>query len=165
MRRYSSQLGVSLIELIVVILLIGLLIAGSSNLLYQGFKSFFVTKDIINANWQASVAMERITRDLRSIRTLSDISADANSFTITNPGNQSVSYQVTNGQLKRGDQSIANNVQSIVFSYYDKDSILLTPPFNSSQLLNVRYVVITLIMQYDKLTHPVTTTVYLWNIK
>ena len=165
MYRYSSQLGVSLIELVVVILLIGLLVAGSSNLLYQGFTSFFVTKDIINANWQASVAMERITRDLRSI-ILSDIStAEANLLVFANSDNQSVSYRVIDGQLKRGDQVIAGSVRNITFSYYDQDSLLLVPPLHLSQLLDLRYVVITLIMKYDKLTHPVTTTVYLWNAK
>jgi hypothetical protein len=142
--------------------------AGSSNMLHEGFRSFFVTKDIISANWQASVAIERITRDLRSMRSSSDIHiAGANSLEITNSGGQRVVYQVANNQLRRGSEFIANNVESIAFSYHNKDGETLVPSFNTLQRSDIRYIVITLTMNYDRLNHKVTVTTmaYLWNIK
>ena len=160
MQKRTSQLGFTLIELIIVIVLLGILVAGSGNLLSQGFKSFFVGKDIINANWQASVALERMIRDLHAVRSPSDITtATATTLQIVDLDGNTITYQVTGNQLQRNSQFIANGIQSINFNYYDKNGI--TTALRDS----IRYVAITLNINYNNLTFPVKTAVYLWVLK
>ncbi|MBU0743805.1 MAG: prepilin-type N-terminal cleavage/methylation domain-containing protein [Gammaproteobacteria bacterium] len=163
MQKYSKQSGFTLLEFIIVIILIGILIAGSSNLLSVGFNSFFSEKNIINANWQGSVALERITRDLRAVCSPSDITvATANRIIINDLNNDTIDYQVVSNQLLRNAQPLADGVQSITLDYYKKDSTLLPFPI---VLQDVRYVVITLNMSYNNLTFPITTAIYLWNLR
>ncbi len=168
MRRHRQQIGFSLIELIVVILIVGLLMVGSSQMLYHGFRSFFVTQDLININWQASVALERIILDLHATRSTDDIIvAAANEIMVTNLHGDDINYQVVASQLRRNNQLIANNVQAINFSYYDGGAVpnRLLPPLATVEKQALRYVVVTIAMKYKQSIFPVKTAVYLWNIK
>lgn len=169
MRNNPQQAGYTLIEIIIVIILLGILIAGSGNLLKVGFNSFNAEKNIVNANWQGSVALERMTRDLRAVRSPADITtAAANSITINDIYGNTITYQVTGAQLLRNTQAIADGIQSITLAYYkgDTGSTLLTPlPLSAALLPSVRYVVITLNMNFNKIAFPITTAIYLWNLK
>lgn len=165
MQKYYRQSGYTLIELLIVIILLGILVAGSSNVLTVGFNSFFAEKNIINANWQTSVALERMTRDLRATRSTTDITtATANSITINDLYGNTITYQVTGTQLLRNNQAIADGVSNVIFSYYQADGTLITS-LSSASLLNIRYIVITLNMNYNNITFPTITAVYLWNIR
>lgn len=167
MQKYSKQSGFTLFELVIVIILLGILIAGSSNILSVGFTSFFAEKNIINANWQASAALERMTRDLRGVIKTTDLTtAAATNIVITDLNNETINYQVISNQLRRNSQYLAEGVQSITFAYYDEDGTALTSlPLSSTNRALVRYVVITLNMSYNNITFPITTAVYLWNLK
>jgi prepilin-type N-terminal cleavage/methylation domain-containing protein len=169
MQKNRRLSGFTLIELVVVIMLIGILLSGSTNLLNQGFKSFFTGKDIINANWQGSIALERLARDLRSVRSNTDITAAAaNSITFIDIDGNTITYQVSGGKLQRNTQYLADGVQSITFAYYTGATTpsLLTPlPLTASLRLSIRYIKITLNMSYNNLTFPIITAVYLWTLK
>jgi hypothetical protein len=163
MLKYSKQFGFTLFVFIIVIVLIGILVAGSSNILSVGFNSYFSEKDIINANWQGSAALERMTRDLHALTSPSDITTATTSRIIFNDLNgDTVDYQVLGNQLMRNTQSLSEGVQSISLAYYKGDSTLLSFPIS---LTDVRYVVITLNMAYNNITFPIKTAIYLWNLK
>lgn len=170
MRKNHKLAGFTLIELVIVIILIGILLSGSTNLLNQGFKSFFTEKDIINANWQGSIALERIVRDLRRVRSYTDITAaEANSITFIDIDGNTITYQVSGGKLQRNTQYLADGVQSITFSYYTGETtpslLPSSTPLTTPLLLSIRYIKITLNMSYNNLTFPIITAAYLWTLK
>jgi prepilin-type N-terminal cleavage/methylation domain-containing protein len=167
MHKYSKQFGFTLFEFIIVIVLLGILVAGASNLLSVGFGSYFSEKDIVNANSQASVAIERMTRDLRAVGSTTDITtASANEIIIKDLDGNTIDYEISGTQLLRNTQALADGVQSIGFAYYKGDSTLLTPlPLTSTLRQQIRYVVITLNISYNNITFPITTAINLWNLK
>lgn len=167
MKQYCKYRGYTLIELVVVIILLMILVAGSINILYLGFKSFYSQKNIINANWQASVALERMTRDLRAVMSNKDLkTAEANLLEINDINNNQVTYEVNNNTLQRNGNALADNVQQIEFHYYDNNSTKLTSlPLSETSREEVRYVTITLTMAGTDVNFSTTTAVYLWNLK
>lgn len=166
MQQHDHQNGYTLIEILLVIILLGILVAGSANLLHTGFNSFFTGKNIINANWQGHIALERMTHDIRAIRSPSDIiGATANAISAKDLYGNTITYQMIGSQLQRNTQFIADGVQSIIFNYYQSNGTILNPPLSSASLMNIRYIVITLNMNYNNITFPITATIYLWNLK
>jgi prepilin-type N-terminal cleavage/methylation domain-containing protein len=173
MKNSPQQSGFTLIELIIVILILGILASASSNILYTGFNSYFVEKDFINANWQANVALERMTRDLHVIRSQNDFTTNTTSTVLefyNLPNGTKIKYSLdpSNSLLQRNEangttQVLAFGVNSINFTYHQSDGSqinLATTPLSA-----IRYVKITLNIVYGNTNFPITTAVYLWNIK
>lgn len=151
--------GFTLIELIIVIVITGIIIAGSSSLLLNGVNSYMAGKADINASWQANVAIERMTRDLRALASTANIiTATSNEFAIRDINGATIDYKVVSNQLLRNTQVLANNVQSVAFTYYDANGTV------TASASAVRYVEITLTVIYEKITTNFSTMVALWNL-
>jgi prepilin-type N-terminal cleavage/methylation domain-containing protein len=155
-----KQKGFTLIEIIIVIIVVGIIIAGSSNLLSQGFRSYMATKSVIDTNWQNTVALETMTRDLRAIRSSSDITA-ANSTSITfnaTTGN-TVTYTINGASLGRTEQSsyqpVADNFSNLTLQYYDSSGATA----NTSNPSTIRYIIVNPDANYP------TITVYPYNMR
>ena len=65
--------GFSLIELVMVIIVFAIISAVVAPLLSETFRAYFTGKDIAETDWQARVALERMTRELRSVRAPTDL--------------------------------------------------------------------------------------------
>ncbi len=173
MQKYQRQFGFTLIELIIVIVLLGILAAGSSNMLYAGFNSFITEKSILNANWQASSTLERMTRDLRAVRSKGDIlSATATNFKFINLDGETIEYNFSSTEIKRTRstataagtaRTLANNVTNLEFEYYNKDGEKLPSPV-TADIEKICYIGITLSLTYNNITFTTTTASYLWTI-
>lgn len=151
--------GFTLIELIIVIAITGIIIAGSSSLLLNGVNAYMAGKADINASWQANVAIERITRDLRAISSVANIiTAASNEFAIRDINGTTIDYKVVNSQLLRNTQVLANNVQSVAFTYYDANGTV------TASVSAIRYVGVSLNIIYEKVTTNFSTMVALWNL-
>lgn len=163
-RSKYLQNGITIVELIIVMVVVAILMVGASQILQQGFRSFFLAKNIVNLNWHANLALERLGRDLRFTRLISDIhTATDGIITITNLQGKEITYRVMNKQLLRNNQFLANNVQSIDFDYYNTNAVQYFLPLSESQRLSIGYVKVTLNMQHGPLNFPVRTAFYLWN--
>lgn len=154
----KSQQGFNLIELIIVIVVLGILLIGSGNLVQQGAASFFATQTTIQNNWQNGVALEAMIRDLRAIRSTADISiANATGISYTDINGDAIIYSVDGSgglwkTINGVTQSLAKGMQNLTFNYYASAGVITT------NLINVRYIVINLGAQ-----NPIAT-IYLWNL-
>lgn len=121
-----SAKGFSLIELIMVIVLLAIVAVVAAPVLSGGFKAYFIGRDIAETDWQARVALERMTRELRSVRAPADLTiTSASDITFTDVDGNSIRYCMGTvggcpgaaGELTRNTQPLASGVSGLTFSY------------------------------------------------
>ncbi|MEI8055611.1 MAG: prepilin-type N-terminal cleavage/methylation domain-containing protein [bacterium] len=139
--------GFTLIELIVVIIISGIIVASSTSLLVQATKGYVTGRENINANWQAGLALERMTRDLHEA--LSITKATSNELAIINIYGADIDYKLEKNRLMRNKQVLADGIKNIAFNYHDANAI--------------HYISIS--MEFIKVKSNFSTLVALWNVK
>jgi prepilin-type N-terminal cleavage/methylation domain-containing protein len=151
----NNQKGVTLIELIMVIVLISIIALASTKMMVNGLTAYQTGKDVMDADWQGRLAMERMMRDLRAIRSPSDITtANSGQIIFTDINGNSVNYSLSGTSLLRNSQTLANGVQSLTFSYLDKNGS------TTATLSLIRYITYTLNITQNNSNFNLTTSVY-----
>lgn len=158
----KKQLGFSLIEFIIVIVILGILIGTSTLLLSQGFNSYLASEDLLDANSQGEIAMQRMARDIAMIRSPNDVTiAAANQLAFTDINNDDIMYSLSGTNLiitkNTVGQILARGVNSLTFLYYGADGN--TPPTS-----NTGYVRIVLNITQNNVNYSLTTSVYARNL-
>jgi|GEM_PF-1435133 len=161
--------GVTLVELVIVIMITSIIVLGVTMFLQQSFRTYFTTADIMRPQIQAQAAIETITRDLRTIRSTLDISnITSNSITFVDIDNKTVYYRLFNNQLQRkvdtitttgSYQTLVSNVQNFIISYYDSTGVSVT------QNNAIRYIFVTLTININNTPFTLNAGVYPWNLK
>ncbi len=156
--------GFSLIELIVVIVIIGIFTAIGSQILSKAFSGYFDNKYLIEADWQARLALERMQRDIRAIRSPADITtAGASNLVFIDTSGNTITYSLSGTSLDRQTnastvQVLADGIQSLTFSYYDENDAV------TGTAANVRYITISLHVTLNNTNFTVMTSVYPRNL-
>ena len=118
--------GFTLVELLMVIVLFGIVAAFAAPVMQGGFRSYFTGRDISEVDWQARVALERMTRELRMARAPADlVLASADDLTFVDLDGNSVRYCAgavgtcpgAAGELTRNSQPLATGIGSLTFSF------------------------------------------------
>jgi prepilin-type N-terminal cleavage/methylation domain-containing protein len=160
----KKQSGFSLIELIIVITILGIISVMGSNILSSAFQGYLDNKNLIDSDWQARLALERMQRDIRAVRSTADMTtAAASQLVFTNTAGNTLTYALsgTNLTLKvnsNAAQVLANGVQSLGFSYYDRNGA------STATLTNIRYITISLNITLNNTNYTVNTNVYTRNL-
>jgi prepilin-type N-terminal cleavage/methylation domain-containing protein len=160
----QKQKGFSLIELIIVIVILGIIAGMSALLLSQGFNAFFNSENILDANYQGQLAMQRMARDIQLIRSPADIStATSGQLSFTDINNNTVSYALSGSNLNltknASTQTLTIGVNNLTFTYYDENGV--TPPASVSV---TRYIKITMVITLNNVNYTLITTVYPRNL-
>lgn len=131
--------GFTMVEMIIVIVVVGAIFATGALVLGRALESYDLAQKTTDADWQGRVAMERVVRELRDIRSATvtdlDVSSGVQIWFINANGNGVCFYRdaSTPGRLMRSDaasaaacsavvsnpQPLADNVTSLNFDYYD----------------------------------------------
>ena len=118
--------GFTLVELLMVIVLFGIVAAFAAPAMRSGFQAYFTGRDISEADWQARVALERMSRELRAVRAPADLSlAAAGDLTFVDLDGNSIRYCMgavgtcpgAAGELIRNAQPLATGVSALTFSF------------------------------------------------
>lgn len=132
MRR--AQVGFTLVELIMVIVVVGAIFAIGGLVMGRAFDSYSLARDSTDTDWQGRVAFERMVRELREVRSASatDLSfPEGAQIRFIDADGVSGCFIVSGGSLQRGDDGpaaascttnlrrLADNVVSLTFDYYD----------------------------------------------
>jgi len=121
--------GFTLIELIMTLMIVGVLGAMGASLMSTGFRTYFAGRELAQDAAGGTLAVERMTRDLRTIRsaTAADIpTMGGAAITFVDVDGNSVSYALGGGSLTRSEnggaaQPLAANVNNLAFTYLQND--------------------------------------------
>ncbi len=127
--RFGFASGFSLLEMVMVIVVLGIVAAVAAPFMSAGFNAYFTGKDISETDWQARVALERMSRELRSVRAPADlIITSASDITFTDVDGNSTRYCMGGvggcpgavGELTRNTQPLATGISALTFSFLTK---------------------------------------------
>lgn len=137
--------GFTLIELVAVIVLLGIIFGFGGVFLGNVFTGYSLKRDATDAEWQAKVALERMARELRAVRTATaadlDIASAAQIRFVDTDGNGVCFYRSGNRVMRSADgpasgcgttgaQPLADNVTVLSFSYWDNAGATTATPAN-----------------------------------
>jgi prepilin-type N-terminal cleavage/methylation domain-containing protein len=117
------QLGFSLIELIVVIVVLGIVAGMGAMVVRDGMLGWLRGREINSADWQGRLALERITRELRNVAppfsgvaNITNASCGGTTFAFSDINAAQISYtQSASNMLLRNGQPLAENVTGLRF--------------------------------------------------
>ena len=151
--------GFTLIEMIVVIVLISIIAVVSSKMLASGLNAYLTEKYIIDAGSQARLALERMVRDIRAIRSPSDLTtATATQLVFVDVNGVTNTYTLSGATLTRNGQVLAEGISSLTFSYFDNNGA------STAVLANINYVTILLNINLQNVVFSIRTSVYPRNL-
>jgi prepilin-type N-terminal cleavage/methylation domain-containing protein len=122
--------GFTLIEVVITLIVMSVLATIGATLMSRGFLSYFVGREIVRDDAQGRLALERMARELRTVRSTADLNIGvANQITITDFDQNVIVYRRNAGtsQLERSQdggatfQPLADNVSTLTISYLQND--------------------------------------------
>lgn len=111
--QYSPARGFSLVEMVIVIVVVGAIFGIGAMGLGRAFESYDLARKTTDTDWQGRVALERIARELRDIRsaTAADLSFPAgfpaNNIRFVDIDGNSVCFVLSGTSVQRGDDGPA----------------------------------------------------------
>jgi prepilin-type N-terminal cleavage/methylation domain-containing protein len=136
--RRRGESGWTLIEVVIVLVVFAIVATIGAAIMSRMFQSYFLARDITSSDSQARVAFERMTRELRQIRTATaadlDVASTAQIRFIDADGNGVCFYRdaATNRLMRSADgpttacgattpQPLSDYVTALLFAYYLND--------------------------------------------
>lgn len=142
--RHVRARGFTLVETVAVIVILAVIFGIGGNLLHRAFASYFAGRDIINADWRGRIALERMSRELRSVRAPDDIVVSPTQITFVDTNGATVTYVLSGTDLQRNGNTLAGSISDLRFEYVESDG--RTPAGSASA---VYYVSVALSVQQD----------------
>lgn len=141
----AGQLGSTLIELIMVIVIVGILAAAGSAILVKGVEAYSATEESIDTLSKLRYATERAAREMREVRRTPATPSDyeiatrtTSTFAFTKSDGVTVTLTASPPLLTLAYSSpavtatLANEVSSAAFSYYQADGV--TPASSNADI-------------------------------
>jgi prepilin-type N-terminal cleavage/methylation domain-containing protein len=145
--------GFTLIEIVVVIIILGVIAGIGSRMIQAGFNAYLTNQYITGANAQARLALERMPRDIHNINAAANITtATASQLSFTDINGSTVTYQRSGTQLMRSGQVLADGINSLTFSYLDRNAV------STTTRANICYVTTSLNITSGSVNYTLRTT-------
>ncbi|MBF0438152.1 MAG: prepilin-type N-terminal cleavage/methylation domain-containing protein [Magnetococcales bacterium] len=119
--------GFSLIEILSVIVLVGILSSIIANMLGTGLTAFNQAKLQNNGYSQLRVAMDRITRELRTAKNI--VSIGASSIQLNDINNSAISFQLAGNILDRNATPLAKQISALSFTERSGNCVIVGSPY------------------------------------
>ena len=172
-KSYTKHKGFTLIEMVIVIIVLLILISISARVLITQFRLFTAGQELLNADWQGRIALDRMVRDMRN--TFNIVKAKENSVEfkiIEDKKTKQLTYKLNNENqliLKESskDKKLADNIKQLTLDYYNTRGEKISQPITKLKLKDIRYITINanVIGKSEKINFNITTAIYLWNLK
>jgi prepilin-type N-terminal cleavage/methylation domain-containing protein len=132
-RRYfrsfgTLQQGFTMLEMIITLVIAGVLATVGAMIMSSGFRTYFLGRELAQDAAHGTLALERITRELRTIRsaTAADLDiapAAPTKITFTDVDGNTIAYGLSGGSVNRNAQPLADNVSDLTFTYLRNDGV------------------------------------------
>ncbi len=154
--------GFTLIELIIVIIIIGIIAANSSQLIAQGFSSYTNHRSVITVEKEVQFVTTQIAQDLHQLISSNDLTdLSETTLSIFMPNGDKIAYAVKNGNLMRNSLLLSEAVSAAQFSYYNSNMQPISDPQNNRS--SVKAIAIQLQTDYHNIRFSRKILLYLWN--
>jgi type II secretory pathway pseudopilin PulG len=139
--------GITLIELVITMVLIGIIAYIVATALSTGIKAYFVTDLRKEALDQARIAMERMAREIRNVRDNTSITAaDADTFTFTDTDGTLITFELSGTNLMRNTNTLSVGISSLagapfttgIFAYVMADGTITQTPAPLSAIRGIK---------------------------
>ena len=116
-----------MVELTIVIVLVGVIAMTASLLIGQATQSYQTEDNYSGALNQGRLALEKMGREIRMIRSPADITActvgPPLSLTFTDTAGNVYAYTYSGTILRENGNTLADNLTSLTITYYDKNGV------------------------------------------
>ncbi len=167
---HYNATGATLVEMIVVIVIFGIVMSIGVMVLGRSFESYQLTREATNVDWHGRVALERLTRELREIRSATAVdlgftATPATELRFIDAGGNAVCFYLAGGRLMRSadgpagtcgatsPQPLADSVSGLTFNFYQSDGS------NSTLATNVYYIAVSFTITTGQVTEPYRVSV------
>lgn len=137
------QLGFSLVELIVVIVVLGIVASMGAVVIRDGMLGYLRGREITSADWQGRLALERVARELRDASVIDPGACDSTTFSYMDIYTTTISYTQSTSTLLRNGQPLADNVSGLHFYCLQKDGQTYTTTPAAAYYVTVSMIVAT----------------------
>ncbi len=128
----SSERGMSLVQLIMVIVLSGILASFFAYLIFYEMATYNFVTSHHETMHNSNRAIEFMSRDIRQIMAPDSIfHASADSFRFADVNDIMISYNFLNNQIQRNGDQLMLQVQAFQFNYYDNNGNQINVPITN----------------------------------
>ena len=175
-RRLSRSEGLSLLELLIVISLLGIFMAAVQESVVYGLRTVNAADEREEIRRQLASALDRLTREARMARNVDNATSTRFQFDADFDGSGSstgternINYEVQSGVLIREHSggsvvTIVPKLTSLTYDYRDLNDADMTPPVTGGSRADIRVVQVTMTAVYDQESITVADSVYLTNM-
>ena len=137
--------GFTLIELVVTTAIVAVIGVVFAQIFSSGLKNYIVGRELVDDDAQARIALERLSRDIRMLRSTADVSTFLPTrFVFVDVTGVSVDYQYSAAtqQLTRAEaggaaQPLADLVQGLSFTYQQTDGVSTASLASAIQFVSI----------------------------
>jgi prepilin-type N-terminal cleavage/methylation domain-containing protein len=159
LRSIRKQDGFTMVEMVIVIVLIGIIAMTASLLIGQAAQTYQKEDNYSAITNQGRLALETMAREIRMIRSTSDITSSCASTTalnFTDTNGTLVAYSFSGSTLLAGTNPLATNLTSFGITYYDESS----PPVTTTTCSAVWNVTVSLTVAQGGDSLTMRTTIH-----
>ena len=156
----SAQRGMTLLELIIVIVLIGIISIFIAGVMFYEINLYDSLNNRTDKLQISRDALRMLSRDIRQIMAPDSISqASLNSIQFDDVDDVTIAYTFSNNEILRNGDLLQNSVQSLEFKYFDSSGNQLTLPVTDPS--QIRTIAIDLITDLgNNQSFNLTTEIY-----